>query len=116
MVYAIADPTLVYTTHKTTNYAIGVLVSIFLSNGAYDLGWTPLWAYPAELLPYEVRARGVAYMTGIMHAAGFFSTFVNPIGLQNLGWRYYIIYIVYTLLEVSNNSLQHPASSILRWG
>lgn len=100
VVYAVADPTLVYTTHKTTNYAIGVLVSIFLSNGAYDLGWTPLWAYPAELLPYEVRARGVAYMTGIMHAAGFFSTFVNPIGLQNLGWRYYIIYIVYTLLEV----------------
>ncbi|KAJ6441376.1 hexose transporter protein [Purpureocillium lavendulum] len=89
-----------YTTHKTNNYAIGVLVSIFLSNGAYDLGWTPLWAYPAELLPYEVRARGVAYMTGIMHISGFFSTFVNPIGLKNIGWRYYIVYIVYTFLEL----------------
>jgi hypothetical protein len=91
----------VYTTYQTNNYAIGVLVSIFLSNGAYDLGWTPLWAYPAELLPYEVRARGVTYMTGVMHAAGFFSAYVNPIGLQNIGWKYYIAYIVYTFLEVS---------------
>ncbi|OAQ90461.1 MFS transporter, SP family, sugar:H+ symporter [Purpureocillium lilacinum] len=89
-----------YTTHKTNNYAIGVLVSIFLSNGAYDLGWTPLWAYPAELLPFETRARGVAYMTGVMHIWGFFSTFVNPIGLQNIGWKYYIVYIVYTLIEL----------------
>ncbi|KEZ40516.1 hypothetical protein SAPIO_CDS8418 [Scedosporium apiospermum] len=89
-----------YTTHGTQNFAVGVLVSIFLSNGAYDVGWTPLWAYPAELLPYEIRARGVAYQTGIMHAAGFFSTFVNPIGLQNAGWKYYIAYIVYTFLEL----------------
>ncbi|RBA18211.1 hypothetical protein FPRO05_10506 [Fusarium proliferatum] len=89
-----------YTEHGTRNYAIGVIVSIFLSNGAYDLGWTPLWAYPAELLPYEVRARGVAYMTGIMHAAGFFSSFVNPIGLKNAGWKYYIAFIVYTFLEL----------------
>ncbi|KAL4860603.1 general substrate transporter [Aspergillus spectabilis] len=76
-----------------------VLVSIFLSNGAYDIGWTPLWGYPAELLPFEVRAHGVAYMTGVMHISGFFSTFVNPVGLENIGWRYYIVYIVYTGLE-----------------
>ncbi|KAF4333978.1 general substrate transporter [Fusarium beomiforme] len=89
-----------YTEHLTRNFAVGVLVAIFLSNGAYDIGWTPLWAYPAELLPYEVRARGVAYQTGIMHAAGFFSAFVNPIGLQNIGWKYYIAYIAYTFLEL----------------
>ncbi|CAI4214878.1 unnamed protein product [Parascedosporium putredinis] len=35
-----------------------------------------------------------------MHAAGFFSTFVNPIGLQNAGWKYYIAFIVYTFLEL----------------
>ena len=89
---------LVYTSRGTQNFAIGVLVCIFLSNGAYDIGWTLLWAYPAELLPYEVRGRGVACQTGIMHAAGFFSTFVTLISLQNVGWKYYIAYIVYTYL------------------
>ncbi|EXK25943.1 hypothetical protein FOMG_17466 [Fusarium oxysporum f. sp. melonis 26406] len=39
-------------------------------------------------------------MTGIMHAAGFFSSFVNPIGLKNAGWKYYIAFIVYTFLEL----------------
>ncbi|KAL1837584.1 hypothetical protein VTJ49DRAFT_3625 [Mycothermus thermophilus] len=89
-----------YTTHGTQNFAYGVLVCIFLSNGAYSLGWTPLWAYPAELLPFEVRARGVTYMTGVMHAFGFFSAFVNPIGLGNIGWKYYLAYVVYTFLEL----------------
>lgn len=92
-----------YTEEKTNNWAIAVLVAIFLSNGFYSTGWTPLWAYPAEFLPYEVRARGVTFMTGVMHAFGFFSTFTNPIALKNIGWRYYIVYIVYTLLEVSES-------------
>jgi hypothetical protein len=39
-------------------------------------------------------------MTAILHITGFFGTFVNPIGLQNLGWKYYIVYIVYTFIEV----------------
>jgi len=76
-------------------------VSIFLSNGAYCIGWTPLYSYPVEILPYEIRARGVTLQTGIIHVFGFFGTFVNPIGLQNSGWKYYIAYIVYTFLEVS---------------
>ncbi|OCK79551.1 general substrate transporter [Lepidopterella palustris CBS 459.81] len=91
----------IYTEHKTTNYAIGVLVSIFLSNGAYDIGWTPLYSYATELLPYEIRARGVTFQTGVLHAFGFFGTFVNPIGLKNIGWKYYIVYIVYTFIELS---------------
>ncbi|OCK97385.1 general substrate transporter [Cenococcum geophilum 1.58] len=87
--------------HKTTNYATGVLVSIFLCNGAYDIGWTPLYSYATELLPYEIRARGVTFQTGVLHAFGFFGTFVNPIGLENIGWKYYIVYIVYTFIELS---------------
>jgi sugar porter (SP) family MFS transporter len=94
-----------YTTYQTNGYAIGVLVSIFLSNGAYDIGWTPLYSYPVEILPYEIRARGVTLQTGIIHTFGFFGTFVNPIGLQNSGWKYYIAYIVYTFLEVGHQHL-----------
>lgn len=90
-----------YTTRQGGNWGIGVLVCIFLSNGAYDIGWTPLYSYPTELLPYEIRARGVTFQTAVIHAFGFFGTFVNPIGLQNIGWRYYICYVVYTFIEVS---------------
>jgi hypothetical protein len=40
-----------------------------------------------------------------MHAFGFFSAFVNPIGLGNIGWKYYLAYVVYTFLEVRIYSL-----------
>jgi hypothetical protein len=93
----------VYTTRQTVNWGIGVLVCIFLSNGSYALGWTPLWSYPLEVLPYEIRARGMAFSTGIQHIFGFFGTFVNPIGLENIGWKYYIAYIIYTAIEVRFN-------------
>lgn len=89
-----------YTTHGTSSYAIGVLVAIFLCHGFYDIGWTPLYSYASELLPFETRARGITFQSGVMHAFGFFGTFVNPIGLKNIGWKYYIAYIVYTILEV----------------
>jgi hypothetical protein len=101
----------VYTTHGTNNYAIGVLVSIFICHGFYDLGWTPLYSYGSELLPYEIRARGVTFQTGVLHAFGFFGTFVNPIGLKNCGWKYYIAYIVYTFLEVCLPSFSYPVIS-----
>jgi sugar porter (SP) family MFS transporter len=93
-----------FSIHQTSNYAVGVLVAIFLCNGAYDIGWTPLYNYPTEILPYETRARGVTFQTGVIHAFGFFGQFVNPIGLGNIGWRYYIVYIVYTFIEVSLKS------------
>jgi MFS family permease len=52
-----------YTEKKTDNWAIAVLIAIFLSNGAYDIGWTPLYAYSTEILPYEIRARGTVVST-----------------------------------------------------
>jgi hypothetical protein len=91
----------VYTTHGTRQFAYGVLVCIFLSNGALQPGMDPLWAYPAEILPFEISARGVTYMTGVMHIFGFFSVFFNLISLENIGWKYYIAFVVYTFLEVS---------------
>lgn len=94
-------------------YGILVVISIFLCTGAYDIGWTPLYNYPIEVLPYSIRAKGmllvaeshinvtgVALQTIVIHLSGFFGQFVNPIGLENIQWRYYIIYVVYTFLQV----------------
>lgn len=81
-------------------------MAIFFVNGFYCIGWTPLWSYPSEILTYETRARGVTLQTGLLHITGFFVTFVNPIGLDNAGWKYYIAYVVYTFLEVSDIPMQ----------
>jgi len=40
-----------------------------------------------EILPLSIRARGLAIYNLSVSLAGFVNQYVNPIGLQNLGWK-----------------------------
>lgn len=56
---------------------------------------TPLLtSYPCEIWPFRLRSRGlmVTWMSCIV--AVIFNTFVNPIALEAIGWKYYIVYVV----------------------
>jgi hypothetical protein len=53
-----------------------------------------------EVWPYMERSRGLAVFQLFGRLAGFFTTFVNPIGLQNVGWRYLISYCCWLAYEV----------------
>lgn len=54
-----------------------------------------------EIWPYAERSRGIAYFQLWGRLAGFFTTFVNPIGLQNASWRYLISYVVFLSYEIT---------------
>lgn len=56
-----------------------------------------LIAYPCEIWPYALRSRGltVTWVTAIV--AIFFNTFVNPIALAALGWKYYFVFVAVLL-------------------
>lgn len=47
-------------------------------------------AFLVELFPFHVRAKGITVFQWFGRAAGFFNQFVNPIGIANAGWKYYI--------------------------
>lgn len=56
---------------------------------------TPLIvSYPAEIWPYQLRARGMALVQLSTYAALMFNVFVNPIALDAIGWKYYIVFAV----------------------
>lgn len=56
---------------------------------------TPLIvSYPAEIWPYGLRARGMALVSISTYVAIFFNTFVNPIALDSIAWKYYIVFAV----------------------
>lgn len=40
-----------------------------------------------EILPLAIRARGLAIYNLSVSLAGFVNQYVNPIGLQKLGWK-----------------------------
>lgn len=70
-----------------------------------------LQAYLVELWPFAERARGISWFQLFGRAAGFFTTFVNPIGLQNAGWKYFIMYCCILVFEIAFVALFFPETS-----
>lgn len=54
-----------------------------------------------EIWPYSERSRGIAIFQLFGRLAGFFTTFVNPIGLDSVGWKYLISYCCWLAYEVA---------------
>jgi MFS family permease len=55
---------------------------------------TPLIvSYPAEIWPYHLRARGLALTFLSTYISLFFNIFVNPIALEAIGWKYYLVFV-----------------------
>ncbi|KAK5173692.1 uncharacterized protein LTR77_002373 [Saxophila tyrrhenica] len=83
-----------YTEHH--NVACGHLVVACV----YNMAWSGLLVgYAAEILPYSLRAKGLTIMFLMVDCALWFNQFVNPIALENIEWRYYIVYCVWLLIE-----------------
>lgn len=70
-----------------------VIVCVFLVFFHYDIAWTPLLlGYPTEIFPYSLRSKGLAIEMVSVYACLVIAAFCNPIGLENLGWKYYIVF------------------------
>ncbi|KAI5468144.1 general substrate transporter [Mariannaea sp. PMI_226] len=78
-----------------------VIVFIFLYQPAYNIGYNALtYTYLVELWPYAERSRGIALFQLFGRMAGFFTTFVNPIGLDGASWKYLISYCCWLGFEI----------------
>jgi hypothetical protein len=71
-------------------------------------------AYPVEILPYHLRAKGLTILNLSISLSLFFGQYVNPIGIENLGWKFYIVYEVWLVIEV--RSSYNMASYTLQLG
>ena len=65
------------------------IAMVFLYQLAYDIAYTPLLvAYTVEILPYQIRAKGLAVMNLTVTAALVFNQYINPIAWNHLNWKY----------------------------
>ena len=70
----------------------GTVAAIFLFQGAYSYGWTPLlYLYPPEVLNYPIRANGMGVFQFSNNGAALLIVFTMPIALANIGWKTYMI-------------------------
>ncbi|KAL1617408.1 hypothetical protein SLS56_010986 [Neofusicoccum ribis] len=68
--------------------AKGVLAMIFLYSFFFSIGWGPLQVtYVVEILPYNLRARGLVLYNLFVALALIFNQYVNPVGVTNSKWK-----------------------------
>ncbi|KAL2830919.1 putative MFS sugar transporter [Aspergillus cavernicola] len=81
--------------------AILTILFIFLYSPAYNLGYNALtYTYLVELFPYFGRSRGLSWFQFYGRGAGFFATYVNPIGLERIAWKWLIVYSCWLAFEL----------------
>lgn len=71
------------------------LVCRFLNVGLNSLAYT----YIVELFPYTQRSQGLAFKQLVGRLGNFFNAYVNPIALDAIGWKYYIFYCAWLVVE-----------------
>ncbi|TBU39804.1 hexose transporter [Dichomitus squalens] len=110
-----------YALHGTHSAAHAVIAFIFLFYAFYDLAFTPLIvSYTLEILPYSLRAKGYNVFNFTVSVALIFNQYVNPIALNAIGWKYYIVYccwlafetvfLYFFVVETQNRTLEETAA------
>ncbi|KAI8208456.1 Lactose permease [Colletotrichum sp. SAR 10_76] len=80
--------------------AKGVLAMIFLYNVVFNMGWGALQVtYVVEILPFNLRAKGLVLYNLFVALALIFNQYANPVGVTNSKWKYYITYDVWLAFE-----------------
>ncbi|RSL94636.1 hypothetical protein CEP52_012514 [Fusarium oligoseptatum] len=78
----------------TSALGIAAIPFLFTFFGSYSLAWTPLnYSYTTTIMPFNLRAKGLALYLVVQNMANAFNQFVNPIALQAITWKYYAVYI-----------------------
>ncbi|TDZ18940.1 Lactose permease [Colletotrichum orbiculare MAFF 240422] len=86
-----------------------VIPFLFIFYLGYDIALTPLMvSYPLECWPYRLRAKGLtaALMTSL--ACIFFNTFVNPVALESIQWRYYFVFLAVLVIMIVSVWFGYP--------
>jgi len=78
-----------------------VIATIFIYYVFYNTAWSGLLVgYSVEILPYNIRAKGMTVLWFAIDAVLFFNQYVNPIALRKIHWKYYIVYTVWLAFEL----------------
>ncbi|KAG9695772.1 putative sugar transporter, partial [Aureobasidium melanogenum] len=80
--------------------AKATVAMIFMFGAVFSFCITPLQAlYPVEVLSFEMRAKGMAFSSLAVNAGGLLNQFAWPVSLKNIGWKTYIIFIIWCVAQ-----------------
>ncbi|KAL4938253.1 hypothetical protein BDV06DRAFT_232012 [Aspergillus oleicola] len=79
-----------------------VIAFVFIFYFHYDIAYTPLlMGYPTEIFPYTTRSKGLTVELLSVYGSLIILAFVNPVALDNIGWKYYIFFCAFDVLVLA---------------
>lgn len=77
-----------FDSNPSRNLGISVIPMMYIFKSFYCMSWSPLpFAYGAEILPYNLRLKGLSIELSVQSVALAFNQWVNPVALEAIGWR-----------------------------
>ncbi|KAL3462401.1 general substrate transporter [Aspergillus heterothallicus] len=82
----------------TYNMSIFSVVFIFVYNFFFGISFLSIpWLYPAEINSQAMRNLGTSVSTAVNWTFVYVIVLVTPLGIDNLGWRFYLMFGVFNL-------------------
>ena len=83
-----------YSATRSSAAGYAVIVFLFLFLGGYVIGLTPIpILYVNEIWPSHLRTKGTSVFWVSQAVAICFNQFVNPVALERIAWKYYLVYV-----------------------
>ncbi|KFA69793.1 hypothetical protein S40285_02453 [Stachybotrys chlorohalonatus IBT 40285] len=83
--------------HAQRGLGIGIIVMIFIYFFFYNMALNPVpMSYLLEVLPFTLRAKGVTLYSQTQFFSSVFFGFINPIAMEAIEWKYYIVFACLT--------------------
>ena len=83
-----------YSATGSTSAGYAVIVFLFLFFGGYVIGLTPIpILYVNEIWPSHLRTKGTSVFWVSQAVSITFNQFVNPVAIDKIAWKYYLVYI-----------------------
>ena len=86
---------------RDSSYAGGVLTMIFVYMGLYHACSPVAPTYIMEVVPYSLRSKASMLYQLTGNLAQLFNSFVNPVAMDAISWRYYIVWVVMIALNLT---------------
>ncbi|KAG2074267.1 general substrate transporter [Suillus decipiens] len=87
---------------KSTIAMKATIPLIFVFFFFYDFAYTPMIvSYTLEILPYNIRARGLAISNFSAYLSNAVNLYVNPLALNSIGWKYYLFFCGWLVVELA---------------
>ncbi|PPQ65041.1 hypothetical protein CVT26_015737 [Gymnopilus dilepis] len=95
-----------------TKFGAGATTFFFVYYVFFGICWQGVpWLYPAEINSLSMRTKGAALATASNWISNYIVVQITPTGIANLGWRFYLIWMVFNTVFVPLIWLVYPETA-----